>query len=199
MQHANTPQKKNVVVIAAEAFMAFGLAVMLVLVLGNVVLRYGFNSGIASSEDVARFLFIWIIFTGAALGIRENTHLGMDSVIKMLPRRGKVVFAVISHILMLATAGFLLAGSWQQMEVNKDTTALGAVAYPLSWVYAAGVYGSLTIAYLVAVNLKRILTVRLSDDELVMVRDAEGLQEAEQLAAQAAPIGRAPAAAGSQK
>lgn len=199
MQSGSTSQKKNVVVVAAEAFMALGLAIMLVLVLGNVVLRYGFNSGIASSEDIARFLFIWIIFTGAALGIRENTHLGMDSIVKMLPHKGKLVFAVLSHVLMLATAGFLLVGSWQQMDLNQDTTALGAVPYPLSWVYAAGVYGSLAIGILVAVNLKRILTGQLSDDELVMVRDAEGLQEAEQLAAQASPIDRTLSAKGALK
>lgn len=199
MQHANTSQKKNVIVIAAEAFMAIGLAVMLVLVLGNVVLRYGFNSGIASSEDIGRFLFIWIIFTGAALGIRENTHLGMDSVVKMLPHKGKVLFALISHVLMLATAGFLLVGSWQQMEINSDTTALGAVPYPLSWVYAAGVYGSLAMGFLIAVNLKRILFGQLSEDELVMVKDAEGLQEAEQLAARAAATQLSSSANGEKK
>ena len=164
------------------------------------------RSRMPRQSSMTRFLLvvkvsslIWIIFTGAALGIRENTHLGMDSVVKMLPRKCKVAFAVISHVLMLGTAGFLLAGSWQQMEVNKDTTALGAVAYPLAWVYAAGVYGSLAIGFLVALNLKRILTVPLSDDELVMVRDAEGLQEAEELAAHATPIMRADPAARSQK
>lgn len=185
MQKTNISHKKNAVIIAAEALMALALLVMFVLVLGNVVLRYGFNSGIASSEDIGRFLFIWIIFTGAALGIRENTHLGMDSIVKVLPRKGKIVFAVTSHMLMLATAGFLLVGSWQQMEINTGTTALGAVAYPLSWVYAAGVYGSLAIGVLVAANLKRILAGDLSDEDLVMVKDAEGLKEAEQLAARA--------------
>lgn len=199
MQHGNPLQKKSVVIIAAESFMAIGLLVMFVLVLGNVVLRYGFNSGIASSEDIARFLFIWITFTGAALGVRENAHLGMDSVIKILPRKGKLVFAVISHVLMLATTGFLLIGSWQQMELNAGTTALGAVAYPLSWMYAAGVYGSLAIGFLIAGNLKRILSGRLTDDELVMVRDAEGLQEAEQIAAQAAAAERTPPAKGNLK
>lgn len=199
MQHGNPLQKKSVVIIAAESFMAIGLLVMFVLVLGNVVLRYGFNSGIASSEDIARFLFIWITFTGAALGVRENAHLGMDSVIKILPRKGKLVFAVISHVLMLATTGFLLIGSWQQMELNAGTTALGAVAYPLSWMYAAGVYGSLAIGFLIAANLKRILSGRLTDDELVMVRDAEGLQEAEQIAAQAAAAERTPPAKGNLK
>ena len=200
MQNGNTLPKKNAVLIAAEAFMAIGLLVMFVLVLGNVVLRYGFNSGIASSEDIARFLFIWITFTGAALGVRENAHLGMDSVIKMLPRKGKLVFAVISHVLMLATTGFLLIGSWQQMELNEGTTALGAVPYPLSWMYAAGVYGSLAIGFLVAANLKHILSGRLTDAELVMVRDAEGLQEAEKIAAQAAAAEeRTPSAKGTLK
>ncbi|MBK6788981.1 MAG: TRAP transporter small permease [Betaproteobacteria bacterium] len=199
MQHGSTSQKKNVVVITAEAFMALGLVIMLVLVLGNVVLRYGFNSGIASSEDIARFLFIWIIFTGAALGIRENTHLGMDSVVKMLPHKGKLIFAVISHVLMLAITGFLLVGSWQQMELNKDTTALGAVPYPLSWVYAAGVYGSLAIGFLVAANLKRILSGGLSDDELVAVSSAEGLQEVEDVVVQDASTVRAPSDKGELK
>lgn len=200
MQHGNTLPRKNAVVIAAEAFMALGLLVMFVLVLGNVVLRYGFNSGIAASEDLARFLFIWIIFTGAALGVRENAHLGMDSVIKMLPRNGKVVFSIISHVLMLATTGFLLIGSWQQMELNEGTTALGAVPYPLSWVYVAGIYGSLAIGFLIAANLKRILSGRLTDAELVMVRDAEGLQQAEQIAAQAAAAEeRTPSAKGTLK
>ncbi|MCY1250080.1 hypothetical protein D9M72_636730 [compost metagenome] len=65
--------------------------------------------------------------------------------------------------------------------------------------YAAGVYGSLAIGFLIAANLKRILSGRLTDDELVMVRDAEGLQEAEQIAAQATAAERTPPAKGNLK
>ena len=43
-----------------EFLIALMLALMVILVFGNVVLRYGFNSGIAISEEVARWLFIWI-------------------------------------------------------------------------------------------------------------------------------------------
>lgn len=170
---------------AMEAIMALALAVMVVLVLSNVVMRYGFNSGIAASEDVARFLFIWITFIGAIVGMHEKTHLGMDAVVKMLPHRGKVIFAFISHLLMFATVGLLLQGSWQQMILNADTVAMGAVAYPLSWMYAAGFTGSIGIGIFLVINFIRIVRGRMSDDDLVMVQESEGLSEVEHLAAHA--------------
>lgn len=45
---------------------------MVVMVFGNVVLRYAFNSGIAISEEVSRWLFVWITFLGAIVAVRER-------------------------------------------------------------------------------------------------------------------------------
>ncbi|WP_157270664.1 TRAP transporter small permease, partial [Azohydromonas aeria] len=45
-----------------DALIALALAVMVVLVFGNVVLRYAFNSGITVSEEVSRWLFVWLTF-----------------------------------------------------------------------------------------------------------------------------------------
>ncbi len=61
---------------AIEVLIAAALAVMVVLVFGNVVLRYGFNSGITVSEEVSRWLFIWITFLGAVVALQEHGHLG---------------------------------------------------------------------------------------------------------------------------
>jgi TRAP-type C4-dicarboxylate transport system permease small subunit len=57
------------------------LALMVVLVFGNVVLRYAFNSGITVSEELSRWLFVWLIFLGATVAMKEHAHLGMDSVV----------------------------------------------------------------------------------------------------------------------
>ena len=51
-------------------------AIMAILVFGNVVLRYGFNSGIVFSEEVSRFLFMWLTLIGALIVLREHGHLG---------------------------------------------------------------------------------------------------------------------------
>jgi hypothetical protein len=50
----------------ARGVIAACLAAMVVLVFGNVVLRYGFNSGIAVSEELSRWLFVWLTFMGAS-------------------------------------------------------------------------------------------------------------------------------------
>ena len=64
---------------------ALCLAVMVVLVFGNVVLRYGFNSGIPISEELSRWLLVWLTFLGAIVALREHAHLGVDTLVRALP------------------------------------------------------------------------------------------------------------------
>ena len=60
---------------------ALCLAVMVVLVFGNVVMRYGFNSGITLSEELSRWLFVWMTFMGAVIALKEHGHLGTDMLV----------------------------------------------------------------------------------------------------------------------
>ena len=53
------------------------LGTMVLLVFGNVVLRYGFNSGIVFSEEVSRFLFVWMVFLGSGLMLRDNGDISL--------------------------------------------------------------------------------------------------------------------------
>src|SRR5437762_8951922 len=77
------------------------LAIMVVLVFGNVFLRYAFNSGITVSEELSRWLFVWLTFVGAVVAMRDRAHLGMDSVITRLPKWGKQACFLASQLLML--------------------------------------------------------------------------------------------------
>jgi TRAP-type C4-dicarboxylate transport system permease small subunit len=61
------------------------LAVMVVLVFGNVFLRYAFNTGITSSEELSRLLFVWLTFLGAIVALREHGHLGVDVLVSGCP------------------------------------------------------------------------------------------------------------------
>src|SRR3954471_20369516 len=106
-----------------EFLIALGLAIMVVLVFGNVVLRYGFNSGLTFSEEVSRWLFIWGTFLGAVVALREHAHLGMDMVVGRLPEAGKKACLMFGHALMLAILLLLCKGSWDQAKINWDVTA----------------------------------------------------------------------------
>ncbi|MDD3937959.1 TRAP transporter small permease, partial [Rhodoferax sp.] len=48
---------------------------MVFMVFGNVVLRYGFNSGIDVSDEMSRYCFIWLTYIGAMVAMREKGHL----------------------------------------------------------------------------------------------------------------------------
>ena len=89
---------------ALEAVMALGLALMVVLVFGNVVLRYLFDSGITVSEELSRWIFIWVTFLGAIVAMREHAHLGTDALVSRLPRAGKIACLVAGYVLMIGTS-----------------------------------------------------------------------------------------------
>jgi TRAP-type C4-dicarboxylate transport system permease small subunit len=150
------------------------LAVMVVLVFGNVVLRYTLNSGITVSEELSRWLFVWLTFMGAVVALREHGHLGTDALVSRLPAVGKKACLVLAQIAMLYVSWLLLSGSWAQMLINWDTEA-PVTGASVGIFYASGVLmGGSGIAILLH-DLLRTLFVPLAEHELVMVQESEEL------------------------
>ena len=97
-----------------EAVIALFLLVMVILVFGNVVLRYAFNSGITVSEELSRWLFVWLTFLGAVVALHEHAHLGTDVLVGRLGTGGKKACLVIGHLLMLWISWLLFKGAWSR-------------------------------------------------------------------------------------
>jgi TRAP-type C4-dicarboxylate transport system permease small subunit len=163
-----------------KAVIAVFLAIMVVLVFGNVVLRYAFNSGITVSEELSRWLFVWVTFLGAIVAMREHGHLGVDSLVKRLPTGGKRAALIVSQILMLGVTWLLLRGSWEQTLINWDVAA-PASGLSTGLFYGAGVVFSISTGIILIVELYRAVTGRLSESELVMVKESEEQEELEAL------------------
>ena len=162
----------DVVCRGIEFAIAAALAVMVVLVFGNVVMRYGFNSGIIVSEELSRWLFIWGTFLGALVALREHAHLGMDMVVGKLPPGGRKLCLVSSHVLMLAILGMLAKGGWEQVRINWDVAA-PTTGWSMAIVHSASVMFAVIASLILLVDLARLFTGRLADDELVMVQESE--------------------------
>lgn len=161
------------------------LAIMVVLVFGNVVLRYGFNSGITVSEEVSRWLFIWLTFLGAVVAIKERAHLGSDMFVSRLPVWGKKICLVLGHVLMLYLTWLFFSGSLDQARINWDVKA-PATGISVAVFYSAGIAFSVFAAVLLVFELVLALTGRLSEEELVMVTESEEQAELKALQSQLA-------------
>jgi TRAP-type C4-dicarboxylate transport system permease small subunit len=168
-----------------ELLMAAALAVMVVLVFGNVVLRYGFNAGITVSEEVSRWLFVWLTFLGAIVAMREHAHLGSDMLVSRLPAIGKKLCLVLGHLLMLYITWLLFSGALTQARINLDVRA-PVTGASMAILPSAGILFAVAAALFLAYELWLVFTGRLSDQELVMVKESEEQQELEALQAELA-------------
>lgn len=157
---------------AAEAVMAALLLGMVVMVAGNVVLRYCFNSGIVVSEELSRFFFVWLTFLGAIVAVRDGTHLGMDNVVSQLGRRGKLLCLAASQLLILVCCAILVWGTWRQHEINATTMA-PVTGMSMIWIFGMGYLCGIAMGLHALHQLWHIATGTLDDAELVQVRESE--------------------------
>lgn len=151
--------------------LALCLGVMVVLVFGNVVMRYAFNGGITLSEELSRWLFVYLTFLGAVVALREHAHLGMDIVVRRLPPLGKKLCYLVSHLLMLWVTLLVLKGSWTQTRINLDSTAPSS-GLPMAVFYAPGVVFGVCAAAILLAELFRLLRGKLREVELVTVKES---------------------------
>ena len=148
------------------------LAIMVVLVFGNVVLRYGFNASIVVSEELSRWLFVWLTFLGAIVALRERAHLGTDLLLRHLPRPARMACLLLSQAVMAYVSWLLLSGAIEQARLNMDVAA-PVSQLPVALFYASGIVFGVSALLLLAREAWRLLAGRISDEELVLVRESE--------------------------
>ena len=154
------------------------LALMVIMVFSNVVLRYAFNSGITSSEELSRFLFLWLIFIGAIVAMKESAHLGVDSLVARLPRAGKIVCVLLSNALMLWCCYLFFVGSWRQTIVGLGTD-MPATGISMAYHYATGLVMSVGIGVILIINSWRILSGKATDADLIQITESEDVESDE--------------------
>jgi TRAP-type transport system small permease protein len=148
------------------------LATMVALVFGNVVLRYGFNKGIIVSEELSRWSFVWLTFTGAVIAMRNHTHLGMDTVVSRLPVMGKKFCYVLSHVIMLVCVVLFFTGSVEQTIINIGNAA-PATGMSSGFYYGTGIFFSITAFGILLYDLYVLFSGKLKTGDLVQVRESQ--------------------------
>jgi TRAP-type transport system small permease protein len=152
---------------------AFCLAAMVVLVFSNVVLRYVFNSGIATSEELSRWLLVWLTFLGAIVALRQHAHLGVDTLVRALPPRGRFICFIVSYALMLYADWLLTLGSWKQAVLTYGDTAPASGISVGLFFYSSGLVFGVSAAVILVYDAFRVLTGAASEEELIAVKESD--------------------------
>jgi len=114
-----------------NTLMAACLGVMAVSVFVNVVLRYGFGSGVAASEELSRLLFVWMVFIGATAAYPAGEHMAFTSLVGLLKNKPVPMRLMTSLIRAAVILGCALVGwgAWQQVVVGLDSKSV-VLGYP---------------------------------------------------------------------
>jgi TRAP-type C4-dicarboxylate transport system permease small subunit len=157
-----------------NVLMVLCLGLMVLMVFGNVVLRYGFNSGVTVSEELSRWLFVWMTFLGAVVGLIQHAHLGTDALLSRLPLAGRKLCFVASHLLMLGVCWLMFDGALQQTLINLQSTS-AVMEASMAWLYTPGLVFSVLAALILTHELWKFFTGQLPASALIHVTESDDM------------------------
>lgn len=140
MPNAISAVRQGIERAAATGLVALVLA-MVTLTFSQVVLRYGFNAPLRWSEELARYIFVWISFLGLYLAYRKGAHLGLDLTPHLLPEAARKILGVAVEAIILVTLVTAVASSGRLVSIslNQGSAVLGL---PMIYVYSAFLVGA---------------------------------------------------------
>ena len=145
------------------------LAVMAFAVLTQVVVRFvltavGINLSAAWTEEVARYVLIWIVFLGAGIGCRRRQLISLEFVVRWLPSLPGQALVHLGLVVCIGFFGLLVSVGFAFMELGSVETS-PVMQVPKAWVYAAMPAGAslmiLNTAVLMAETLMRGRDIRM--------------------------------------
>jgi TRAP-type C4-dicarboxylate transport system permease small subunit len=100
----------------------------------QVFTRYVLNDPLSWTEEVARYLYVYIVFLGASAAISDRTHVGIDYFAKALPVRAQWAVSVAVNLLILAALALLTYWGWRA-AMRQWNLPLVVLDIPYTWVY----------------------------------------------------------------
>lgn len=122
--------------------LAIILAIMVIALFLQVILRYLFKSATPWAEELARYAFIWLSMLGATVAMRRGRHMNMDYFVNLLPQNIGKITNIVAHILII----FFLAvvtyyGIGLVIMTHKQLSS--GMRIPMSYVYLSIPIGSM--------------------------------------------------------
>lgn len=154
--YGDLPPFFRVIDTVVKTVMVILLVVLIFAVGTNVFGRFVLNTSMPGSSELSRFLFIWVIFLGAALAHLHNEHIAVTLFVERLSPSVQRWVVVLQELIILVVVVALLISSRQVMSIDPGTSPLLGV--PLQWInvavpFSAGLMAVITF-YRIAVALR---------------------------------------------
>lgn len=128
----------------------------------QVFMRYVMQESLYWSEEIARYMFIWLICIGISYGVKKNRHICVDTIFNLLPERAARWFSILADLLFLAFAIFVTCKGLEVVQgIFRSGQTSAALEAPMWTVYTAVPVGfGLVIVRLMQNILSKVRAIR---------------------------------------
>jgi len=124
------------------------MLVMVSVVTAQVVSRYVFGNPFTWTEELARYVFVWMSMLGTAVGVKYGAHIALDLLEKKLRGLARQILIAVNQLLILAFGGFLAYSGFKLMQIGARQTS-PTLSLPMEWVYVVIPVSGLLIIFFV--------------------------------------------------
>ena len=125
----------NLLHIALVTMAKILLVAMVLIIFANVVLRYGFSSGLQWSEELGLLMAVWFSFIAMVLGVKQHLHIHINLLPEQkMPAKVNLVFDKINDLVIIFT-GFIFLRWGIPLVGFTMRSILPASHLPAGWLY----------------------------------------------------------------
>lgn len=143
-----------------EIILVFLLSATSLLTFAQVIMRYIVKSPLSWSEEISRYMFIWMIYIGVSYGVKRSAHIKVDFLMNLFPRPIKKIILVLSDLIFMTFSLFIVASglgvATKILKLGQKSPALGI---QMGYIYFATVIGFGLTFIRLAQNFKRHVTI----------------------------------------
>lgn len=155
-----------------EEFMIIPLIfAMSLIIFIQVIMRYVFQSSLTWSEELARYLFVWLVYFSVSFTARRQKHIRIDAAINLYPKKLRPYIEILSEIVVLAFSIFIaVTGVTVFHKIAWSGQMSAAMGLPMQVVYAAPMIGmALTAIRQIQCILQKVKNLKNSSEEVAEV------------------------------
>lgn len=129
--------KIDAILLKCEEWFAIILAItMTAVIFAQVISRTFLGTPLSWSEELGRYLFVWLCFIGASIALYRGSHLGIDIIVQMVPEKVRNIMILTTHVLVLLLL-YVMFNEGMTLVAKTAMQKSAAMRIPMSYAYAA--------------------------------------------------------------
>lgn len=142
-----------------EIVLVIMFALMVLVIFGQVIMRYVFNNSLSWSEELGKFLFVWISWIGISIGAKRKEHIKITMFVDKCSPKNALICEILSEIIVFGICA-VTAYYGIELVISQAHINFAGIKISMSWGYLAVVIGCAVMM------LRNLIIIKTSFDSL---------------------------------